>query len=273
MHYAIGDVHGCYDEMMALLSKIETMDEDAQFIFVGDFVDRGPQIDMVLEWCVNHITSNGKYQAVRGNHEQMALDQLLEWADSMNISASEKIHAYMNFFSSLPYDKLLKIQSKWGRMVDFRIVHSFYEYGDISQEEQHQANLWKRMYCGNHISDEIIVHGHTPTIDFEYIYWSIHDTKPGMISYRQNDINIDGGCVFAKEFPMYPAMLCAIRLEDLEEVYAYTVEERFMQKARDGVEESYQRERLERHTREYLNEQGKCRRMLLKKLGYPGDKV
>ena len=40
MHYAIGDVHGSYEELMTLLNKIESQDTDAQFIFVGDWVDR-----------------------------------------------------------------------------------------------------------------------------------------------------------------------------------------------------------------------------------------
>ena len=40
MHYVIGDVHGCYDEMMALLHKIESADPDAEIIFVGDFIEK-----------------------------------------------------------------------------------------------------------------------------------------------------------------------------------------------------------------------------------------
>lgn len=52
MHYVIGDVHGQYDEMISLIDTIESMDSDAQIIFVGDFIDRGSQVDMVLEWCL-----------------------------------------------------------------------------------------------------------------------------------------------------------------------------------------------------------------------------
>ena len=36
MHYVIGDVHGCYDEMIALLNKIEARDSEAIIYFVGD---------------------------------------------------------------------------------------------------------------------------------------------------------------------------------------------------------------------------------------------
>ena len=73
MHYVIGDIHGCYQDMIALLNKIESQDQDAQIIFVGDFIDRGPDVDKVLDWCLENITLDGKYKAVRGNHEQICL--------------------------------------------------------------------------------------------------------------------------------------------------------------------------------------------------------
>ena len=66
MHYVIGDVHGCYDEMIALLNKIENQDPEAIIYFVGDFIDRGPKVWDVLEWAMEHITLDGKYRAVRG---------------------------------------------------------------------------------------------------------------------------------------------------------------------------------------------------------------
>ena len=40
MHYVIGDVHGCYDEMMWLLANIEAKDSEAIIYFLGDFIDR-----------------------------------------------------------------------------------------------------------------------------------------------------------------------------------------------------------------------------------------
>lgn len=54
MHYAIGDVHGCYDELMALLKTIEERDADARYIFVGDFIDRGPKVWETLMWAMDN---------------------------------------------------------------------------------------------------------------------------------------------------------------------------------------------------------------------------
>ena len=72
MHYVIGDVHGCYDELMRLLQKIEEKDNDAIIYFVGDLIDRGPKVWEVLNWAMEHITPDGKYRSVRGNHEELA---------------------------------------------------------------------------------------------------------------------------------------------------------------------------------------------------------
>lgn len=297
MHYVIGDVHGCYDELMALLATIEEKDADARYIFVGDFIDRGPQVDKVLGWCMENITADGKYCSVRGNHEQMVLDwyhqewmpwweeggfsrpkkrqmpktryDFSKWIDAMDKLSPEKLQPYMDFFDSLPYHRALEIESVWGKKVTFRIVHSFYEYEEVPEKVQRHSNLWKRIEYGNPGSEEILVHGHTPTMNIDYIYWGVKDTKPGMVSYRRNDINVDGGCVFAKRFPMYPAMLCAVRLEDLEEIYAYSVVERFLQGAEGATEEEYQRQRIERYTQDYLQKESRYRQLMLKKLGHP----
>lgn len=40
--YAIGDVQGCHGRLEALLEKIDLIDPEARFIFVGDLVNRGP---------------------------------------------------------------------------------------------------------------------------------------------------------------------------------------------------------------------------------------
>ena len=51
MHYVIGDVHGCYDELAALLTIIERKDKAARFILLGDLIDRGPKVWEVLYWA------------------------------------------------------------------------------------------------------------------------------------------------------------------------------------------------------------------------------
>lgn len=151
MHYVIGDIHGCYQDMMALLNKIESQDQDAQIIFVGDFIDRGPDVDKVLDWCLENITLDGKYKAVRGNHEQMAIEWYKEfmdwyddagsysarepmpetyydfsrWMDAMGKLTPDGLKPYIDFFSHLPYNRKMTVETVSGKTVDYRIVHAF----------------------------------------------------------------------------------------------------------------------------------------------------
>lgn len=53
--------------MMKLLTTIESKETEAEFIFVGDFIDRGPKVWDVLEWVRENITQDGKKKKVSGN--------------------------------------------------------------------------------------------------------------------------------------------------------------------------------------------------------------
>ena len=47
MHYVISDIHGCYDQYVNLISKINLKPDDTLYI-LGDVVDRGPEPMKVL---------------------------------------------------------------------------------------------------------------------------------------------------------------------------------------------------------------------------------
>jgi protein phosphatase len=73
----IGDVHGCHDELVALLDKLGysisdghvTHPENRRVIFVGDLVDRGPDSPGVLR-LVMAMVRDGVALCVAGNHDQ-----------------------------------------------------------------------------------------------------------------------------------------------------------------------------------------------------------
>lgn len=67
--FVVGDVHGCFALLQAALDQ-QNFDGAVDRLFsVGDLVDRGPESEKVLEWL-----SQPWFHAVRGNHEQMAID-------------------------------------------------------------------------------------------------------------------------------------------------------------------------------------------------------
>lgn len=253
MHYVIGDIHGSYNELMNLLDKIEKQDSDAQFIFVGDFVDRGPDVPKILNWALNNITLDGKYQSVRGNHEALVIDWYKEWIfwwksggfdgeelmpethfdfsiilEELNYLSPERISPFIDFFKSLPFRKEINITTTNGVPVTYDIVHAWDNFNpDIHEDDRNNTNIWKRNCEGNFENDVIIVHGHTPTISDMYRVSGF--TRPGMIGYRHNSINIDGGCCFNRSYRYYPCFLCAICLETLEEFYNSDIEQRFFE--------------------------------------------
>ena len=253
MHYVIGDIHGCYDEMMKLLKNIESKDPDAIIYFLGDFIDRGPDVIKVLSWVIENVTPDGKYQCVLGNHEDMVLtwwNQVKnDWTDDSDdiIESLEKIHygfdeklkaaglfkrAYLEkvvaFFQSLPLRIDLKVTSSSGKVVDFTVAHAYLPDSEPKENPRH-TYLWSREhFWGFRNGNRILVHGHTPTHDFDYLLRN-SSGRPGMIVYSNNAINVDGGCCY---FPVKgdccPCMLCGICLETLEEFYSDTLEGRFL---------------------------------------------
>lgn len=62
--YIIGDVHGCYRSLLALIEQLPHK-FDSKICFVGDLIDRGPASADVVEF----VRARG-YDAVMGNHEK-----------------------------------------------------------------------------------------------------------------------------------------------------------------------------------------------------------
>ena len=77
--FAIGDIHGCKKELRYLLDFLEDKEDlssDDLVVFIGDYIDRGPDskgvIDLLLDFQLAHPNSI----FLKGNHEDMFLDFL-----------------------------------------------------------------------------------------------------------------------------------------------------------------------------------------------------
>jgi len=70
--YAIGDIHGCLEPLDQLLEKIAPRPED-ELVFVGDYIDRGPQSREVVDRL---LALPHRCVFLMGNHERMLLDFL-----------------------------------------------------------------------------------------------------------------------------------------------------------------------------------------------------
>lgn len=122
--FIVGDLHGCFDALDKALSDV-VFDETKDRLFsVGDLVDRGTQSEESIDWIAKPW-----FHAVRGNHEQMAIDVFKnEWPTDNYISngggwftklSSSRQKLFAEIFESLPI--MIEIDHQIGKV---GIVHA-----------------------------------------------------------------------------------------------------------------------------------------------------
>lgn len=83
LNYIIGDIHGCYDELINLEKKIKDHSEKNEsqpfIISVGDLIDRGDKSKQVIEHF-REGAKNNTHLAIMGNHELLMIQALKEFA-------------------------------------------------------------------------------------------------------------------------------------------------------------------------------------------------
>ena len=257
MHYVIGDIHGYFTEFMDLVDKIEQKDPEAEFIITGDLIDRGPEVMETVLWAMKNIGPGKKFQSILGNHEDMVLNWYHKdyqyWMDNYHgfdekllleprydfkevlskagiLRNRMEVGKIMDFFSSLPLYMELTVDTASGMKQTYKIAHGYYKDPDSFINEDNakirRYYIWDRQDTGfGHEKDDyIVVHGHTPTVELECIkeYYYAKDPEPvnrGLIAYRKNTINVDGGRPY-KDDEKHFCTICAICLENLKEYYA-----------------------------------------------------
>lgn len=71
---AIGDIHGCPKSLDALLHRIDPSSDD-HLLFVGDYIDRGPDSKKVIDRLLE-LREEVECTFLRGNHESMMVEYL-----------------------------------------------------------------------------------------------------------------------------------------------------------------------------------------------------
>lgn len=97
--FVIGDIHGCYDELIALTQKINLTTEDI-IISVGDIVDRGNKSKEVYEYF--------KYRPnaiiLIGNHERKHLNGVLSYAQEIvKVQFAQDYQPFLDWLRTLGY--------------------------------------------------------------------------------------------------------------------------------------------------------------------------
>ncbi|WP_250152102.1 metallophosphoesterase family protein [Ancylobacter radicis] len=100
--YATGDIHGRYDLLSRLLDDaLRDMGTGAagvtsQFVFLGDYIDRGADTRRVLDCLIKGRSASG-WVCLKGNHEAMLLDALdgrRDWSSWLANGGVETLFSY-----------------------------------------------------------------------------------------------------------------------------------------------------------------------------------
>lgn len=170
--YAIGDVHGCYDQLLLLLAKIEVHAGDHPYraVFLGDYVDRGPKSRSVVNLVralVDRPDGPGKWQAIKGNHEAMMAADL---AGDDNLELWRCYGGEETLASYAGHSEEMREHAAWLSALPLFIEtgHHIFVHAGLSPqyslvEQPEEVLLWIRNWENpDHDFGKHVVYGHTP---------------------------------------------------------------------------------------------------------------
>lgn len=197
--FVIGDVHGCYDEMMELLQKANAMNDDILKIFVGDIVNKGPKN---LEVLTALRTMNSSL-VIRGNHDEVVLREYYKINDpsykfsEKNLWIKDIPQNDIDFLNNLPFT--LSIPSLNVIIVHAGLVPNLPLHCHHPRDLVSMRNLKPGEYYGSKLQPTSKNEGE-PWASLwngpSHVYFG-HDAKR-MLQQYPYATGIDTGCVYGK---------------------------------------------------------------------------
>src|SRR5687767_10243159 len=189
----VGDIHGCYDELMQLLDKVGFQEND-RLICVGDLITKGPKNREVL----NLFMSDKRLSSVIGNHD-LALrrrwnGEKIKFKEAQKATHKElkgEKDRYTPFLNALPFT--IDLGTHLVVHAGLRPNVEFYSQttGDLTElrtlgkhRESHEGTPWYQVYNG----DKTVLFGH----------WPAPEPRRG-----PNAIGLDTGCVYGYTLTAY----------------------------------------------------------------------
>ena len=205
----IGDIHGCYDELVELLNALDydTTNPDRivpppgrKVVFLGDLVDRGPDSPGVL-WLVMQMVEQGKALCVPGNHDVKLLRKLI----GKSVALTHGLDKTMEQLGDLPEHHRESIAQFISSLVSHHVldggrlvvahagmkegyigrasgrVREFALYGETTGESDDLGLPVRLDWAADYRGEAAVIYGHTP------VYEPV---------WHNNTLNVDTGCVF-----------------------------------------------------------------------------
>lgn len=189
----VGDIHGCYDELMKLMDKVGLRKRD-RVISVGDLVAKGPKSREVLDLFIN----DKRFSTVIGNHD-LALRR--RWnGENIELRAAQKeTHkalkgekdVYVPFLNALPF--VIELEKHLVVHAGLRPNVELYSQttGDLTKlrtlgpdRESDEGTPWYQVYYG----EKTVLFGH----------WPAAEPRRG-----PKAIGLDTGCVYGYNLTAY----------------------------------------------------------------------
>ncbi|CAA9526951.1 MAG: Putative phosphatase, partial [uncultured Solirubrobacteraceae bacterium] len=210
----IGDVHGCYDELVTLLGElgyavapadtplqvVVTPPPGRKAVFVGDLPDRGPATPAVFRLVISMVESGAALcvpgnhdiklmRALRGRNVQVThgLAESLEQFAAEPPELQERVADFVDgLVSHLVLDDGRLVVAHAGLKEQFqnrssRRVRNFALYGETTGETDEFGLPVRYAWAGDYRGSAAVVYGHTPVPEPEWI---------------NNTICLDTGAVF-----------------------------------------------------------------------------
>jgi len=210
--WVIGDIHGCIKTLRTLIEDQIQPGRRDKIIFVGDYVDRGPDSKGVLSYLMELRLMGYHLVMLKGNHEDMMVRSVYSSEARKNWfynggmptlrsfgvrDASEVPDHFLEFINTLDYYHIME---------DFFIVHAGLNFNLPDPLADLEGMLWIRnkSVLPEKIGNRRMVHGHTP-VPVEKIKEAVESN-----SY---DIDLDAGCVYVGMEGL--GNLCALELNSM----------------------------------------------------------
>jgi len=162
---AIGDIHGCLNSLKTLLTIVAPTAEDT-VIMLGDYVDRGPDSNGVIDYLINWPWE-AKLVLLKGNHEiimseaTFSAEHLTYWC---SVGGLETIASYDAKFANIPKSHWEFIEKG---QASFETKKVIYVHGGVAPKKalakQDPVDMaWRRFPdAKKHFSGKLVVCGHT----------------------------------------------------------------------------------------------------------------
>jgi protein phosphatase len=208
----IGDVHGCFDELIELLTLLGYAAQPGgawqhpggrKMVFVGDLVDRGPKIPEVVRLVMESVKASSAL-CVPGNHDVKFMRKI--WGKDVQITHGladslkqfETYEQHYRGFSRVAAEFIDDLVSHYvfddGKLVVAHAgmketmqgrgsgaVREFALYGETTGETDEFGLPVRYNWAAEYRGPAAVVYGHTPVPEPEWL---------------NRTINIDTGCVF-----------------------------------------------------------------------------